>query len=164
MKTRDVIIGFVVLVILVGGALWVRKAKRNAETPVPTPNITERISKSFNLEIPDDVDKAELTDVSGGDGSGVATRKYEAGTFSHTVLADLADPEAGTFYEAWLVRGNPGDANFAYFSTGKLRIAKGGYLLDFSSSKDYSDYTKVVVTLEKVFDKTPEQHILEGSF
>ncbi len=164
MKARDVVIGFVVLVILIGGALWIRKAKNKVETPVPTPNITERISKTFNLEIPDDVDKAELTDVSGGDGSGVATRKFETGIFSHAVLADLPEPTPGYFYEGWLVRGKVGDSNFSYFSTGKLGIAKGGYLLNFASAKDYSDYTKVVVTLEKVNDKTPEQHILEGSF
>ena len=57
-----------------------------------------------------------------------------------------------------------GDADFAFISTGPMSVAKGGYLLEFSSAIDYSDYKGVVITLEKVNDKTPETHILEGSF
>ena len=49
-------------------------------------------------------------------------------------------------------------------STGRLRIAKGGYLLEFQSSTDYSSYDNAVVTLERVADSVPEEHILEGSF
>ena len=57
-----------------------------------------------------------------------------------------------------------GDANFAFVSSGRLSLGKGGYLTEFGVNKDYSDYKKVVVTMEKVFDNTPEQHLLEGSF
>jgi len=62
------------------------------------------------------------------------------------------------------VRGRQGDENFAYISTGRLTLAKGGYMLEFESSRDYSEYSEVVVTLEAVDDKKPEKHILEGSF
>ncbi len=165
MNRRDILTGLVILAVLVGLVWWLRRPK----TPsLPSTSnfstVQEKIQNSFRVTIPEDVEKAELTDVSGGTGSGIATRKYEAGRFTHTVLADLPDPAAGTFYEGWLVRGKEGDANFAFFSTGKLRVAKGGYLLEFQSNKDYRDYKGVVVTLEKVFDNKPEKHILEGSF
>ena len=164
MNRRDIIIGVVILVLVIGAVLWFR-GRTSKEVMAPTTSSEEQIEKSFNLTIPEDVDKAELEDVSGRDGSGVATRKYENGTFSHMVLADLPDPAAGTFYEGWLVRGKMGDANFIYISTGKLTVAKGGYLLEFQSKTiDYSDYTGVVVTLEKINDGKPETHVLEGSF
>lgn len=163
MNRRDIIIGAIVLVLIVGLVLWVR-GRAPKQTLTPTPSSQEQIERSFNLTLPEDVEKADLKDVSGGDGSGIATRKYENGNFTHMVLADLPDPAAGTFYEGWLVMGKMGDANFAFLSTGPLSVAKGGYLLEFESKTDYSDYKGVVITLEKVNDKTPETHILEGSF
>ena len=45
-----------------------------------------------------------------------------------------------------------------------MRLAKGGYILEFSSTTDYSDHQQVVITHELVADATPEDHVLEGSF
>lgn len=163
MRTKDILIGLVILAVVAGAIVWLRRTRTTPE-PLPTPSIEEKIEKTFNLEIPEDVERADLNDVSGGTGSGIATRKYDGGRFTHAVLADLPDPVAGYFYEGWLVRGKEGDANFAFISTGKMRVAKGGYLLEFNSSTDYSAYSGVVVTLERVDDKKPETHILEGSF
>ena len=163
MRTREIVIGLIILAVVAGAIVWIRRARTTPE-PLPTPSIEEKIEKTFNLEIPDDVERADLRDVSGGTGSGIATRKYESGRFTHAVLADLSDPTLGTFYEGWLVKGKEGDANFAFVSTGRLRVAKGGYLLEFTSSVDYSPYNGVVITLERVDDKRPEVHILEGSF
>lgn len=151
------------MAVVAGAIVWIRRA-RTTPAPLPTPSIEEKIERTFNLEIPDNLERADLRDVSGGTGSGIATRKYEGGRFTHAALADLSDPAVGYFYEGWLVRGKEGDANFAFISTGKMRVAKGGYLLEFNSSTDYSTYSGVVVTLERVDDKKPEAHILEGSF
>ena len=162
MRTRDIVIGLIILALLAVAIVWVRRSRQTQE--VPPPSVEEKIEKTFNFEIPDDVERADLRDVSVGTGSGIATRKFEGGRFTHVVLADLLDPTAGYFYEGWLVRGKEGDANFAFVSTGKMRVAKGGYLLEFNSSTDYSSYSGVVVTLERVDDRKPETHILEGSF
>lgn len=162
---RNVVIGLIALVIIAGIVYWYRRSQQASELPqAPQPTFEETFEDRFNIQVPEDVDKAELRDVSGGDGSGLATRKYEAGKFTHAVLADLSDPAAGYFYEGWLVRGKEGDENFAYISTGRLTLAKGGYMLEFESSRDYSEYSGVVVTLERVDDKKPEKHILEGNF
>lgn len=159
MKARDVVIGFVVLVVLVGGGLLYKNAKKGKiSVPAPTPNFQEVESKFPGLSVPANADKASLTDVSGGTGMGEGIRGIENGMLSLTVLANLDSPKPGYFYQAWLVNGD------SYISLGKMELAKGGYLVDFSSSKYYSDYKKVVVTEEKVFDSTPETHILEGSF
>lgn len=157
-KTKDIVTGIIVIVVVVTAGLLYRNLKSPKTLPTTPPSaIKEEMVKEFNFDIPDDVETADLTDVTGGTGKGIATRKLENGTFTHAVLADLADLETG-FYEGWLVTGDK------FISTGKMRIAKGGYLLEFSSSTDYSDYTKVVITLETIFDETPEIHVLEGSF
>lgn len=159
MNSRDIVVGLVILV-LVGGAIYFVRRPNTSIVPEETPikTIEKKMEDTFKLEIPEDVDKVELKDVSKGLASGIATRKYENGKFEHTVLADLPDPENGRFYEGWLVKDGK------TILTGKMRLAKGGYLLNFSSNKDYSDYKKVVVTLEGKDDQTPEEHILEGSF
>lgn len=153
--------GLVIIVVLVAGVLIIKNIqnKKAASLPTPTPSIESRVTQKFgNITIPSNADKADLNDVSGGQGIGEAAKTYENGKYTITVLADVPEPSAGYFYQAWIVKG------LTYTSIGKLRVAKGGYLVDFSVNKDYRDSTKVVVTLEKVFDNTPEKTILEGSF
>jgi hypothetical protein len=161
MKTRDVIVGFLVLVVAISGILIVRSSKKNKNLnlPLPTPSISQRISEKFNgITIPPNADTADLTPVAGGEGLGEAVRIFENGKFELTVLANLPQPKTGYFYQAWMSN------NTTFVSLGKLDPAKGGYLVDFTSLKNYSGYKRIVVTLEKAFDQTPESKILEGSF
>lgn len=162
LKIRDIVIGLLV-VALVGGFIYFRQNQttdqEEPETRVPeTLSVEDEMEERFNMNIPEDVDRAELSDVAGGDARGLATRQFDDGRFTHSVLADLPDPEEGKFYEGWLVDGD----NF--MSTGRMRIAKGGYLLEFESSEDLTSYNRVVVTLEDTDDETPEEHVLEGEF
>lgn len=165
MKRRDIVIGVLVLAVILGVVYWRRNSASENDLVVPdTMSVEDSIENKFNVQLPDDVDKAELSDTSGGTASGIATRKYENGTFSHSVLVDLPDPESGTFYQGWLVRGQEGSADYARISTGKLRIAKGGWMLDFTSGVDYSEYSTVMVSEETVNDLVPESIVLTGSF
>ena len=159
MERRDIVIGIVILAALAGFIYFRSQREVPEELQVrQTLSVEDQLEFAFDFDIPDDVEKAELKDVSGGNATGIATRKFDAGRFTHAVLADLPDPEPGTFYEGWLVMDD------SLISTGRLRIAKGGYLLEFQSSTDYSSYDNAVVTLERVADSVPEEHILEGSF
>lgn len=149
MARRDVIIGLIVLIILIVGVFWIKKIRDNRNlklAPTPSPSVEQRISETFGngIQIPDDVNKIELKDVSGSDAFGVAT--------SDTVLADLPDPENGSFYQVWMEK----DGKLT--SLGKMRIAKGGWLYEGSVSG------KVIISLEKVYDNKMETRILEGSF
>lgn len=165
MARRDIIIGLIVVALIGGIIYFSRRAKTpRLETIAPTPTVEEEIESKFKTEIPQDVQKAELKDVRGGDASALATRKYADGRFTHIVMADLPDPEAGSYYQAWLVKGNEGEPDYSLVSTGRLRIAKGGWLLEYNSVKDYSDHPKVIVSLEKVNDGKIEIKVLEGSF
>lgn len=166
MNRRDIVIGLIIFALL-GAFIYFRQKRIQDEEQLKLPqtlSVEDKIEEAFRLEIPEDVDKAELKDISGGNASGIATRKVEDERFTHTILADLPDPEEGSFYEGWLVRGEEGEDDFSFISTGKMKVAKGGYLLEFDSGNDFSDYSKVVVTLEKVADINPERHILEGEF
>ena len=163
MKTRDVVTGFIVLTVLIAGVLWFRNLKNRKPVSIPPPPPISIIKKKVpqkcgGLKIPANADKADLKDVSGGVGLGEAVRTYQNGKFSLTILAGLPDPKTGYFYQGWIVNGT------TYLSLGKLRVAKGGYLVDFRSTTNYSNIKNVVVTLEKVFNNTPETRILEGSF
>ena len=154
---KDLITGFIVLAILAGGYYWLKKSEPTT-TPAPTPKIEDKIEDSFKVNIPEDVDKVELKDLTGKGVSALATKKFANKKFESMVLADLPDPDSGKFYQAWLVK----DTN--YVSMGKMRVAKGGWISEFQSSTDYSSYKKVVVSLETKFDQTPEEIILEGTF
>jgi len=165
MKTRDIVIGVIVLAIL-GGIIYFRqKNVATEETMVPDISVTEqKMEEKFRVQIPDDVSKAELTDVSGGNSSGIATKKFDNGKFEVSVLADLPSAMTGEFYQAWIVKGSEGDEDYSAVSMGKMKSAKGGWMIDFESSTDYSDHDNFIITLEKKFDATPETTVLEGSF
>ncbi len=163
MKTRDIIIGVVVLALL-AGFVYYRNNKKETPTVPPVVSNEKTLEDKFKIQIPDDVDKADLKAADGGSASGIATKDFTDNKFTSSVLADLPVPAAGEFYQAWLVKGETGSSDYAVVSLGKLKTAKGGYLLDYSSKADYPDYKKVIVTLEKKSDNTPEKTVLEGSF
>ena len=164
---REHAVGLLVVVALVGGFLWWRGKQLEKTEVLPAEGegveIEDKASefaKRFGVVLPDNVERTELKDVTSGVGSGVATRSFSDSRFEHTVLAALADPETGSWYEGWLVREEPFDVLY----TGKLRVAKGGFLLEYENGMDWRDHSKVVVTLEKVDDRKPEVHVLEGEF
>lgn len=150
MKRNDIVIGVVILAILAGVIYFVRRPKQKVEETTPTVTTEEKLENSFNLQIPDDLDKAELKDTSGGDASGIATRDFENGIFTASVLADLPDLDGGS-YKVTLSNGTN------EVTLGTMRIAKGGYLLEYTSGTDYSAYNLVKVL-------SGSQTVLEGSF
>jgi len=167
MNKRDIVIGFVILIVLAAIVLSLRRGRSTPlpNLPSPTPVSGEqKIESSFKINIPDDVEKADLKDVSGSDGIAIATRKFENNTYTATVLADVSDPKSGAFYQAWVTKGDLKDTNSEFISLGKLKMAKGGWMIEFQSKTNYSDYKNVLISLESTFDSKPETHVLEGSF
>ncbi len=152
-RKRDILIGLVVLVLIAGIFYLYKLQKPKLKVPensAPTfQQVEQNLEGKFKFNVPDDVEKAQLTDVSGGDGSGIATRTE--------ILADIADPAVGYFYQAWL------EKNGTLVSLGKMLMEKGGWLITYNGSK-YIGYNKVIISLEKTFDSKIEKRILEGSF
>lgn len=143
MKSRDIIIGFMFLVIFIAGVLFIYKNKniKNSKLAIQTPNIVSRITTTFpNFKIPEGVERANLVDVKGGNNIGVATRSE--------VVANLPD---GQIYNVFLENSSGNKINL-----GIMRISKSGWLLNYSSSK-YPGYNKIVITDGKT-------SLLEGSF
>ncbi len=167
MNRRDIVIGLLFLIILSGVVIWRARinSKNKEELIVPqTLSVEDQLEERFNLKIPEDVDKVELKDVTGGTASGIATRKFENGKFELSILSDLSDPTEGKFYQAWLVKGNEGEEGYTTVSLGKLILAKGGWILNYNSKTDYRENGRVLVSLEKVLDKNLEAKVLDGKF
>jgi hypothetical protein len=144
MKSRDVVIGFVFLVILVAGVLWILRARniKTSNLPLPTPNIAQQVKNAFP-NIPGGVERANLKDVTGGNSIGVATRTE--------VVANLPELSAGKYYQVLLVNSSGKSVNL-----GNMRISKSGYILEYNSA-NFPGYNKVVITQGST-------HVLEGSF
>lgn len=158
MKSRDIVIGIVILAVLGGVIYYRQKNQAIDETRVPqTLSIEREMEDKFKLEIPDDVDKVELVDVANGNSSGIATKNFTNGKFEASVLADLPEIKSNEFYQAWMVKGDQ------MVSLGKMKSAKGGWMIDFESSTDYSDYNQFMITKESKFDNTSETKVLEGN-
>lgn len=138
---------FVVLVAVVVGFFLLfpslKKAPPSLNLPPATPGIEEQIKQKFGgLDIPEDAEKAELKNVSGDEGIGIATRSE--------ILADLPDLGKGESYQALLSDGSK------TILLGNLRLAKGGYILEYDSSK-YPGFDQIVIM-------KGSKRILEGSF
>lgn len=145
MKTKDIVIGLVVVTVIVVTGLIIKNNRDSKlqESLENIPSVEEKIEEKFGgLIVPDDVEKVELNDVSGGTGYGIATRTE--------ILADLPELSNGKTYQAWLEKDGE------KILLGSLRVAKGGYLLEYNSAK-FPGYNKVIITLDKI-------NILEGSF
>jgi hypothetical protein len=170
MKTRDIVIGLLVLIVVVGLIfLRQRNLARDENLIVPQTLSSEQATEQLleaklNLQIPENVEKAELEDAIGGNSSGIATHNFADGKFTFSIIADLPDPAKGSFYEGWIVKGEEGTDSYALISLGRLKSVKGGWTLSYQSTLDYSDYSRVIVSSEKKVDRLPETHVLEGSF
>jgi hypothetical protein len=166
MRRRDLIVGIVIILVLAGAVYLWQTRRQDLQVPdlTPTPSAQQEIEERFNVVIPEDAEKVQLRDTRGQDATAIATRSTADDTFRVTVLASLETPAGGGFYQGWIIRGEEGDENYSVLSLGRLSVAKGGFVVDFESSQDYSDYQKIVVTQEVVADNEMEEVVLEGNF
>lgn len=167
---KQQLLGFAVVVIIFATLFWFfRDTQPIQETETKSDqtmveDLGEKLSTQLGVSIPDDVERITLTDLRGEGATGLATRNYRDGLFSHSVLAALPDLTSNTYYQGWLVRGSEGEENRSVISTGRLGTSKGGYLLEYSTSQDLMDHNQVWVTVETQDDNTPETRVLEGNF
>lgn len=155
---RIILIVLVVVAVLAVIIAFTGNRDQPEELTIPqTLSIEDEIEKAFNVEIPDDVEKAELEDKTGEDSSGIATRKVVGALATITLLLDLAEPKADQEYQAVLIKGEEGAEGYAQYQAGTLRLAKGGYILELETTDDLSGFDKIVVTLNG-------ETVLEGSF
>lgn len=161
MKVRDIVIAVVILAII-GFVLYNISNTDNTPELEATPisgEIEQNLEERFQRDIPDDVEKTELEGtVEGTEVSALAIRDYSDGAYTASVLADLEAPEAGKQYYAWINRDEE------YVRLGTLQQAKGGWLIDYESSTDYSEFDRVVVSHESAPGSEPQDIVLEGSF
>lgn len=114
--------------------------------------------KTMSMAV-NDVDsiKTALLNSEGKD-SGKAFVLRKGGKLYHYVSAALPAPEAGKFYEGWLLNA-AGDK----MSTGDLVAdSAGNYELSYMSSMVLDGYDKVVITLETTKDDMPEVPLIIG--
>ncbi|MBI4037565.1 hypothetical protein HY382_00795 [Candidatus Curtissbacteria bacterium] len=89
--------------------------------------------------------------------SATASRAFGGGIYVLDVSANISDP-VGQQYAVWLVGAN-GPVLIDY-----LKGSKTSWSLGVRTSDKYSSYDDIWITLERVKDQKPEEHILEGSF
>lgn len=165
MQRKDLAIGLIVLAIIAGIVFLVQRRRQDLVVPTPVPSSTpsleeavNRIEDSFRVDIPDDVEKADLRDTRNTGFGGIVTRDVKGNSSNITVLADMEDPEAGKFYQVWIRK--PGQTRLL----GTMRVSKGGYLSDVTLSEDLSSFNEIIVSLETKNDNTLEETVLQGSF
>lgn len=105
--------------------------------------------------------RGELSDVSGGQASGVALMDWKGGQYMlHARFEGLPATSNGDFYEGWVVRKEP----FDFISTGRVVDVRGQLVNTYLSNEDYVGYDFYVLTLEpNDGDPAPAKHILEGT-
>ena len=160
MKKNDIVVGAVVLVVFIAGILILRGTGNSdsaSATPAPTQSTEEKFESSFKIDIPEDADKAELEDASGTSSTGLATRQVQDNQSTVTVLADLPELESGQVYKAYIAKAESEEK----MSLGSMRVAKGGWIVEYKTSNDLSEYKQIQVVRES---STENQVMLQGSF
>ena len=147
------------------GLVWFRhqaESRNSLGEASPTAEGTDNINPSVQAPARRDREEATLYNVDHV-GLAVASREIQDHVFHHTVVAHLSPPPEGMHYEGWLLRDEP----FDFFATGTMDAnADGTYALvwDGPFNKDFKDYTKIVVTIERDGESGPNLHVLEGEF
>ena len=172
MKYRTILVILLLGLILTGCSIW-PLGKQEQEQPTVEPSATptsaveqvkgvkEELELKTRTTLPTDAEQTVLRNVSGSGGSGIATRKWDGLRYEHTILADLPNLKIGEFYAGWLVKGQPTEAGFNLRSSGKLKLVKGGWVLDYTTGLNLMEHKGVVVTRETNDDNQPEVHMLE---
>lgn len=122
----------------------------------------DQLVDELDLEIPENAQRLNLRDVTGGSGAGVVTRQTDDASeeVDQALLVALPDPEPDTFYEAYAV-----SAEDETLYLGKLSSVKGGWRLDYQLNPEEAErYSIIRITQETSDDQVPETVILEGEF
>lgn len=130
---------------------------------IPDADSALRARRALDLES----QSAVLKPVSSRGGSGEVKRGEKDDNYYLEIETDLAgdsiDREVWE-YKVWLLRPVPYD----FFATGPMLTNDLGLFVhewEGESGKDYSDYTRVIITLEKKEgDGGPNERIFEGEF
>ena len=150
MNRRDIVVGLVLLAALAGAIFYFRSPNEEEELPVPETLSTEdELEQRFNIELPEELERAELEDQTGGNSSAIAARSYEDGVYELTLLADVPDGS----YTARLTDEDEQEVR----NLGSLRVAKGGYLFEYETSEDLTGLDTVEVL-------SGGEVVLQGSF
>jgi len=133
-----------------------RQMEGGAELQAP---MSEAEKQEIEAELESETETAVLGDVSGGQATGTAWRKFSDNFYHKVETVGLPSLEKGFFYEGWLV----GEAGF--FSTGRVWVEGNAGVLYYTAEEDKAGFDGVVITLEaEDGDPAPAEHILEGSF
>jgi len=110
---------------------------------------------------------ASLLNVSAKAQQGFAYHSVDKGYFISTISATLPDPPAGFFYQTWLVREGL-SSEPETIATGKMKLESMQdhfWAVVFSSKTDYSDYRKVVISLQpEDYEQVIGENILVGKY
>lgn len=161
-KTKILTVTALISAFLLAGVGGILIAKGKKGTGQNKPQVIEQ-TKPVETEksISDMFDYyGKLSDVSGGSSTGEAGFSFNASQFTMKAeIANLPNPEGDSFYEGWIV--NPETKDF--ISTGKLSLVDSTWINSFQSEKDYTSFSKYVLTLEpNDNDPAPAKHITEG--
>jgi ClpP class serine protease len=183
-KVQNILIGFGIIVLIVGGVIYLRSKSTKEVKPSPSPEeiivqqqqtvkktgettqpLTEEEIKQIREEVDSVLAKSgqsvALADVAGGQASGEAKRAFSNEKFYYKLTASgLKLVDKGFYYEGWLEK----DSNS--LSVGRLELdATGNGVLYYTASQDRSDYNRTLITLEPEDDNPePAAPILEGNF
>lgn len=158
-----------VVLVIAGLGFFLYRQSRNSQTE-ETVDITEQqqqeqeqrgqeVADRLNVEVPEGAERETFRATGETQGAGLVSRIERDGQLAYSVAVDLPDPETGAFYEAYAV-GEGDEREYL----GRLRQAKGGWLLDSSVGADTSEFNRIIITRESQDDRTPEEVILETQF
>lgn len=165
MKSSNCALLSLILALIVGGAyyFYTQKDKDDSNKPLTSQeSISGGSAPEENNVSLIEPEKVNLSDVSGGEGSAIANRIFASKQFIHTITAQLPTQSSGKYYSGWLAK--PNGTIVDYINTGKFEQTGDGFYLEFRSDIDYSDFKKVIVSLQSAETVQPEKVILEGEF
>lgn len=153
--------GLFLIGVLTVGVLAAGCRRQPSEEALTTPEQqavqeTNRFLEDQGITLPEGAERAYLIGEAGD--RGVATREIAETKQTYTIVADLAAPASGAYF-GW-VKNAEGESQ----KLGMMIAQKGGYVVEKTTSEDWSAYNQVIVSQDAGTATEPGTTVVSGSF
>lgn len=165
-NTIMVILLCVGIVSLLSGGVYLYMLKKGQNIPKSntSPSHNNMVPPGISGDVNGSMQSIDLVALSPFTGTASASRMLEEGKYTLSISLSTSLTSEGKYYEGWI---NNNSLNPSYISVGRLERAGDRYILEYTSSTDYMDYSTVYITEQSESPSSDIRlgaHMFQGNF
>lgn len=164
-NTIMVILLCIGIVSLLGGGMYLYMLKQGQNTPQHNTSTSQStIPSDTSSNTNNSIQDIDLVALSPFTGTANASRMIQDGKFTLTINLSTSPATEGKYYEGWI---NNNSLDPSYISVGRLEKTGDQYVLNYTSTSNYTNYNTVYITEQSESASSDIRlgaHMFQGSF